>query len=836
MSRLLWRASRRVLTHHPWQLALAVIGIALGVATVVAVELATGATDRAFHYSAETLQGRATHQVIGGSAGLDESLYVRLRLTTTPAAAPVLEAYGTVQGEILHLLGIDPLAEGALNVEGGPHPAFSGLDEATVTRLVTEPRTVLASQRLVQRLGLVVHEPFTLMLAGRTHRLTLIGVLEGAQVPENLLVADIATAQELTDLVGRLSWIDLILPNDPALEARVRALLPQDAELIGAGTRTQALARLTEGFEINLTALSGLALIVGMFLIYNTVTFTVLRRRHLIGTWRLLGVTARETFQVVLGEAAVLGLIGTLLGLGAGVILGQGLVGLVSRTINDLYFVLTVTDMPVPPGSLVKGLLLGLGTSLVAALIPALEASGGTARSALSRATLEGRVGRLAPRLTLTSMALVATAIALLVATHKSLVAGFAALSTLVLGLTLMVPQAVGGMSRLATHMARRNILRLALRGISATLSRTGIAVAALMLAVTTTVGVELMVKSFRHAVADWLNTVLRADIYVSVPGLGPNHTGAGLDPGLIERITHLPAIAGLTTGRSVRVESASGLVEVFAVDQSHRQNLSYRLKAEGPNTWEGFFQGQGVLVSEPLAFYQGLHIGDRISLRTDSGMRPLPVLGVYTDYESGPGKVLMHRALYDQLWQDRAIDALGLFLAPGMNTQDVIAVLRTMTDQPLTLYANRELYHLSLAIFDQTFTITEVLRILALVVAGVGILSAFMALSLERAREIAILRATGFTRAGITGLITLQSGFLGLMAGLIALPVGILLSLVLIEVINRRAFGWSMELVIDPGTLGLAVGLAVTAAVLAGLYPALRMARTAPAALLSQE
>ena len=226
------------------------------------------------------------------------------------------------------------------------------------------------------------------------------------------------------------------------------------------------------------------------------------------------------------------------------------------------------------------------------------------------------------------------------------------------------------------------------------------------------------------------------------------------------------------------------------------------------------------------------------LRLRTDRGERAFPVAGVFADYGSDQGVVMVSRRTYEASWDDRGVSSLGLVLVPGADPEAAAAALRVRAggDQHLLIRSNRALREASLEIFDRTFAITAVLRVLATAVAVIGVLSALMALQLERARELGVLRAQGLTPREVWRLVLAETGLLGGIAGALAVPVGIGLALVLIHVINRRAFGWSIETTLPGDVLLQAVGLAILAALLAGVYPAWRMARTPPAPALREE
>jgi putative ABC transport system permease protein len=271
--------------------------------------------------------------------------------------------------------------------------------------------------------------------------------------------------------------------------------------------------------------------------------------------------------------------------------------------------------------------------------------------------------------------------------------------------------------------------------------------------------------------------------------------------------------------------------MQVVALDVDPARPPRWRFR-EGSAA--GVWEGDAVIVSEP---YANRH-GTTVRLRTDRGERDFRVAGVFYDYGSSAGVVVMSRRTYDRAWDDRRISGLALEAAPGVDVDALVAAVRERggDGRRLVVRSNRALRETSLEIFDRTFAITGVLRTLSVAVAFVGMLAALMALQLERTREIGVLRTLGLTPRQVWGLVTAQTGIIGLLSGLLAVPSGLLLAAVLVFVINRRSFGWTMELDPSPGILLQGVALAVLAALLAGLYPAWRMARGEPAEALRDE
>jgi len=396
MARLLRRTGLRYLQRHPWQFVLAVGGVALGVAVAVSVALATASATRAFVLTNEALTGATTHQIVAGSEGLPDELYRHLRVDLgMRAAAPVVEGFVALVADPargVRLLGIDPLAEGAMRRQFGADPATP---EFPLAELLSEPGAVLAAAGDTR---FAVGRSVPVLVNGHQVQLQVVGVVRGAEQRGliDVLLADIATAQEVLGTIGRLSRIDLRLDGDDedALVRKIRAILPPTARLVAAQARADTTVQMTRAFELNLQAMSLLAMLCGLFLIYNTMTFSVVQRREQFGALRALGVTRAEILRLVLTEATIIGAVGTVLGLVGGVALGSGLVRLVTRTINDLYFVVAVRELALPPLTLATGIALGMGGTLVAALIPATEATRASAHQALTRSVLEERALR----------------------------------------------------------------------------------------------------------------------------------------------------------------------------------------------------------------------------------------------------------------------------------------------------------------------------------------------------------------------------------------------------------------------------------------------------------
>ena len=616
---------------------------------------------------------------------------------------------------------------------------------------------------------------------------------------------------------------------------RLRHELPPGAQLEQAAGEVREMLDMTSAFSTNLTAMSLLALLVSALLIYGAVSFTVIQRRRNIAVLRAIGATRREILTIVLGEAATLGAAGAGLGIPLGLAVGHGLVHLVSQTVNDLYYVVAVQQVALPAGTVFEALGAGLGTALVASLLPALEAAGSVPQrsgSASLRAARGPRGARGRPWLSWLSLAFALAACGLIAGSRRSVFAGFAALFMLLLAVAALTPAVLRALARLAARALAgiSSVGRLALEDVAASLSRTGIAVAALGMAVAAMIGVSIMVASFRISLRDWL-TRRRCGARISTlraPGPGVGSPERRIEPAVLDALIATPGVADHSSSRSVVVRSSRGDIALDALHLAPGSYAGIDLTAGDPRSVWTAYDGGALLLSDSLAWRLHLLPGDRLSLLTVSGPREFPIAGIYHEYGSGLGSAMLSIEVYRRLWRDDAITAVGLYLAPGVAATKEISRLQAAAggrQALLLIRSNADIRAMSLDIFDRTFIITRVLYWLAAGIAAVGLVSALLAWELDRKRELSVLRALGLTPRGAATLVAAQTVFMGGAALLAAIPAGLIIAVVLTKVVDRRAFGWHIEMHLRGAQFLSALALALAAALLAGLYPAWRAA-----------
>lgn len=845
---VLWLASIRYLLRHPWQFGLSILGVALGVAVVISIDLTNDSARRGFALSLESVVGKTTHHIVSSTGEVPETLYQQIRSEMRiRQSAPIVEGMVTVPqapGQVFQVLGVDPFAE-------QPFRSYLSYLNSTgnqlLSQFITQPQSVLLAQATATRLGLQNGDVLTVQIGMQMHELQVIGILEAqneltSEAIHQLMVMDIATAQEILNKVGYLSRIDLIFSKDDQTLEQLREILPPGIELMVSSDRMSAAEKLTQAFHLNLTALSLLALLVGMFLIYNTMTFSVVQRYSLFGRLRSMGVSRREIFGIIMGESFFISCFGILLGVGLGIVLANLLLELVTRTINDLYYVLSIRTLHLSVFSLSKGVGLGIGATFIASSLPAWYASQALPKKIDTRSLQEERYYLQMKKGSLVGMLMTGLGSLLLFLPMVDLWVSYAGLFIAMVGCALLVPVGTMFLLYLVKMFLKQGTGTFGLmvvRGVQADLSRTSVAIAALMIAIAATIGLEIMIQSFRAAVAQWVNISLQADIYLSPPALVSNRDQVFLQKSFIDKVTTLSDIAEFGKYRRFSVNLNKQSIPVVALQIPQRGWGAFHFKdIISDDFWNDFKQNDTVLISEALAFRQSLQVGDKVELQTQQGVNSFQISGIFYDYSSAQGLLMMSYQNLEKYWHDSRVNSFALYLKNDQSLEDVLIQLRQLVEpsQQVWMNSNHKLREQTLIVFDRTFAITQVLRILIAGVAFVGVFSALMALQLERQKELGTLRALGLTPRQLAGLVSLQCLLMGLIAGVIAIPVGIFQAFALIFAINQRSFGWTFPMMFSSNIFIQGVCLALIASVLAGIYPSIKMGNTLPTAALREE
>jgi putative ABC transport system permease protein len=824
--------------------AMTVIAVALGVALALAIALANGTAIASFASSVNVVSNHVNLEVLGVGNGFDERALLRVQeVPGVQYAGPVIEDAITVgthgddsnSGEILRVLGVDLLRPVPGQTGGVATPGGTAVNDPW---LVVNGRGAFVSERVAATYGWHPGDAIVAQAGARTVRLRVAGIVPAgtAGLDSSVVFVDIATAQEIFAKIGVLDRIDLVV--DPAqlsaATAAIRQVIPPGARAIEPAVRTGEIRRMLRSFELNLTALASIALLVGMYLIYNTVAISVVQRRPEIGTLRALGARRRAIAGVFLGEGAVYGAVGGLLGCALGALLAEFSVAAVSRTVDTLYVASHADRVVYDPATFAAVFAVGVAASIASALVPALEAAATPPAFAMRAAGFERRPPRLAARAALAGAALFALAFACTFAPAIDDVPVFGYLSGLccIFGGSLFAPAGVAAISRLAIAAFGRRWAPAELAGanLAASPVRISVAVASLTIAIGLMIAVAILIGSFRTTVVAWANDTLTADFFVQPFGAGDASYDARMPPAIAARLRSVPGVATVGTFRAVSIPLGGRVTTLGAVDTSAYGDLArFRFlgRVDVAALTRTLPNSRDALISEPFATKFRLVPGDAFTVPTPSGPVRLHVAAIYNDYASDAGLALIDRQTFVRLFHDDTVNSIAVVAKPGTDLAGLrSALVRAVLPQRITVQSNRELRTLVIRIFDRTFAITYALYIISIAIAVLGVVTTLFALVLERRREIGILRYLGLRRRDVRSMVLVEAGCIGLLGGLGGIAVGSLLALLLIFVINRQAFGWLIELHVPYDFLFEALAMVVIAAVAAGIYPARVAAR----------
>ena len=758
---------------------LSVAGIALGVALGYGVHLVNRAAVSDVAAAVRALAGEADLEVRGGRSGFPESLYPEIaRLPGVAVASPALEVEAGVAGgsRTLRVVGIDILRAALLQ-----------------PRLVVEnrfellaPDTVFLSAAAAQALGLSKDELLRLVVGQKTVSLRVAGIVPAASLRGVAALTDIATAQWRLERLGELNRLDIRLApgaDRGAVLQSIEKRLPPGVHVAAVETLEQASGYPSRSYRVNLNVLALVALFTGGFLVFSAQALEVARRRGEHALLRVLGLERRGVARLVLMEAAALGAAGSVLGLALGYAFALAAVRASGGDLGAGMFRGSVSELQLSVPGLIGYFAAGILVAVAGAILPALDAARSPPARALKAGDEQAMFRRAAPAWPGLAFIAAGALLAQLGPVGGLPLFGYASIACLLVGSIALVPRlAQAAFNRLP--MPSSPALALALAQLRAAPGQAAVSLAAIVASFSLMAAMAIMVSSFRQSVDDWLDVVLPADLYFRTTHAG--ETGY-LEPGIEERVRALPQVARADFLRSGRIVLDPTRPPVALVARD-RAAVSFPVVGERVpgDVW----------VSEALADLYGFRPGGKIELPIQGRRIGFVVSGVFRDYARQHGAVLIDRADYVALTGDRRVNDAALWLAPGVTPAEAIDALRALPGgAALEIAQPGEIREVSLSIFDRSFAVTYAMEAVAVLVGLFGLSSSLAAMVLARRREFGMLRHLGLTRRQIGAMLAAEGGLLALMGAFAGLAAGTAISLVLVYVVNRQSFNWSMEL-----------------------------------------
>jgi putative ABC transport system permease protein len=838
----------RRLLHERLRSGVTVVGIALGVAVVVATQLANDSSVRGFQEAIETVAGKTSLEILGPGLGNEEGRLAELAwLGEFGQVSPVLEGSGLVSlspgiEEWVHVLGVDILRDRSFR-------DYQLLEFAEKRReprpqefldLLLDSHAVVLTEKFARRHGMIVGSSLAMTFGDNTESFLVKGLLKdegpAKTLDGNFVLMDIAAAQLCLGRLGRIDRIEVRLSPATDIESAEKNIaqrLPRGLEVARPSRRGRQVEKMLQAFHFNLTALSYIALLVGLFLIYNTVSISVISRREEIGTLRALGLTRSKVLRLFLSEAAGLALAGCSLGLVWGRLLAYGAISLTSTTVKTLYIATAAAPASLEWRHVALAFAVGLPLALFAAAVPSLEAARVPPLSAIrGYDRLETRLRLKAKHLWVPAALLgMAGWFSTFPAVKGLPLCGYAAAVAIAFGTASMVPAVLYAMGRLAARpMARFFHVegRLAHANLAGAIPRVAISVAALAISLSMMISIAVMVSSFRQTVIAWVDRTLQADLYLR-PVTRTNVTvEATLSPEVEQVVAAHPGVAAVDRFRNFDIPYEGGLV-ILGAGEFEVLLKHGKLLFKAPENWNEAVRGaigqEAVVVSESFALRHNKKLGDSVLLPTPSGHSAFRIAAIYYDYSNDRGVLVMDRATFTRHFGDQRPTSLAIYLRPDAVAEDVRREIlqRLGKRHRVFIHSNASLRSEVLRIFDSTFTITYALEVIAIFVAILGVASTLFTLILERRRELVILRLIGADRRQVRKMVVIEAALLGGVSQAIGVGVGLLLSLVLIYVINVQSFGWTLQFHLPVAFLAQSSILVLLATALSGLYPAHR-------------
>ncbi len=836
---------------HPLRLVLPVAGVAIGVAAIAAIHHANRSVTDSFRDAAASVAGRSDFTISGPVGVPVAALRAFSFLWEVGSFAPAVTGIVVLQdgtGEAADLLGVDIAGDGAVR----SWELVAPVDRASLLRLSGHD-TVFVSETFARRHALRPGSPMRVVAGGVPRALTVGGLLRFSGVARaagsDLVITDLTTAQRILGKPGRADRVDVVLRPGADRDAVKRTLVSRLAPglRIEAPDRSAASAdRMVRAFRFNLNALGSLTLLVGVFLIANAVSISVLRRRPEIATLKAVGASRALIFAVFLIEGAAIGAAGTALGEAGGVFLARAALRAIGGTISNIY----LPTARISGGSYASPALLaavvGFGAALLATLIPAAEATRVPPSPAMRAGSVEAvRRTRLVPRALAAAAALaLAAAASFLPPLDGFPFFGFSGVGLIVAALALAAPLFVRAAARASGGPLRRLLGAPGPLGagfFGGALARNGIAVTALAMALGMTLAMIVTVASIRETVRVWVETTLRSDLWVKA--------AAGKSSGIVgdlpeDVVAFLSAVPGVAAVDPFRARDADLVGRPYTLGSGDFRvvarigGLPFVGGADPRTTAERARREGAALVSEPYARRFGVSAGGRVTVATPAGPRSFPVAGVYRDYSNDRGTVMLDRELYLNIFGDRRVTSVAVLAGSGV---DPAALRRAIAiaargRYALSISTNRELRREVLRIFDRTFAVTRGLEAIAVAVAILGIANALLASAVERRRAFGLLRAIGASREQIRAAVLVEATLTGLVATAAAAGAAAGFAYLLLVVINPQSFGWTVSLAIPVSTLAGAAALVLAASILAGVFPGRLAAAVDPAAALAEE
>jgi putative ABC transport system permease protein len=859
---LLRRISLKHITIQKVRTIIAIGGIALGVASMTSIDIVNSNVIRSFEDSINRITGRAVLQITSAEAGFPESMLERVQnVAGVEYAVPVIEANASLadgsQRSIV-VLGVDVLQDSNIR-------DYSVTDESAdipdPMLFLARPDSILLTREMAEREGFSIDQKIRVQTVQGLQSFTVRGLLEPAGPAKalggDIALMDIYAAQLAFGKEGRIDRIDVSIIRGETLDSirdRIQVALPDGYNIDTPAGRTRQMENFMGRFRKSMDLISFMALFVGMYLIYNTVSISIVQRRREIGILRALGTTRSQIIGLFLAETVAIALLASLLGVYLGLLFAKLSISAVAQTVSSLYARSSVTELEFSWAHALKNCCIGILASVIAAAFPARSSAHVAPVSAIRSLPYTAGAARISKTLKLFSTALITLA-GLIIVIYKT--AGPAspfrnsttttiAMICLLLGISLATPFFLQWFIKMYRALVASRLGaggRLAGLNLEKNLSRNAVAVAAVFFSIALAVSSSSMINSARRGLLDYIDSVESSDIIIT-SGHPLASAGAQTIPMPLSMARDLEAVPGVQSADPFRklflnMNGQRVLLEMVDITRWLQHNTSTIVDGRADKDLLRFMPDQDtVTINEIVAARLGLKHGDTILLPTPGGPKLFDVAAVVVSYASDAGVIFMDMSTYERHWQDHVADMFSVYVEPGSDVAVVRDAIRKRFKNERTMFVlpSQEFRDEIKKLLDRSFVMNDAVNVLTLIIAGFGIIVTLLASVLERTREIGILRSIGMTRRQVSGVVIIESALLGMAGGVLGVFAGVLAGWINLEGFFRLSFGASITYHIHTGSILLALLYAIGLSILAGLYPARRAAKTNIVEALSYE
>ena len=804
----------RYLRIERYRFILTVLGVALGVSVYLSIQLANNASLRAFQNSLDAISGKTNLQVLGSGLGVPEETFIKLlKLTQIENLSPIIQQTVLIKNTLSKESSVSLSSKPALLL-GVDILARENFRLYEVEKIVST-QDVLAS--LENRNGLFIGRELANVLNVRIGSFVKIesanyqefeirGILKNNKLSDSmggmLIVMDIGDAQASFNRLGYLDRIDIVLKDSKKADYMKRLIQSEITSGLIVDRpqrRGSDVQKMLGSFQLNLKVLSFISVLVGFFLIFNSMSASVVRRTKEISTLRSLGLTSFQGTTLICMEAICIGLAGSFLGVVLAFIFSRGVLFIVTKTIQNLYTFLYVADVSPSIYELMIAMCIGIVGSFFSSLWPAIKAG----RIQPSRGIRVRFPSIVLPDFYMYRF-IVFTIIMIILSYMASRVTPWNGVPIFGYLSALFLIASISSMSFIVVFytslifnfiFSKFKLISLASHNIRRHLSRNVVTVASLSVAVAMLISLVVMINSFRETVSIWTEQTLRADFYSAPASNFIKGSKSGFVKKEIIALKNLEEVAAVDGYRSIKVFWKGSNIEVGSGNFNIVADFGNLLFLDG-NSKEILRKAKkqrGSIITETFSNRFKISKGDFIVLPTPRGNIQIEIKGVFYDYTTEGGRVIIDQDFYQELWNDNSLNSIAIYLKNGTNEEKLFGKIKKTLPSNFILLDNSGLKKRVFDVFDQTFSITYVLEAIAILVAILGVATNLSSNILDRRREIGTLRAIGMNKVETIISVIFESGFLGLFACFLGMISGYFLAGILIFVINKQSFGWTI-------------------------------------------